>query len=188
MLYTIVLTPSAASASKYIEASQAYENHKPQYLLNLKGTSSPHITVVQFECATIDKAHQVWQGLCKNLQEKHFEFFSPELTGMAFVEGKGAYQGTTWIEISVARSEAMMRLHQSALDVLRTRQIKPLNAVDQMYRPHITLTRITLPEQLPAWPQTLFDNPGLFNLEFGESDHLWQYAHRIVSFTETTEL
>ncbi len=44
MPYTIVLTPPADQATKYVEASQAlYSDYQPSYLLAADGSSSLHI-------------------------------------------------------------------------------------------------------------------------------------------------
>lgn len=59
--YTIVLVPPSDSAIKYVEASQAlYSHYQPNYLLSDDGKSSPHITVVQFNCDSPETAYQVW--------------------------------------------------------------------------------------------------------------------------------
>ena len=187
MPYTIVLTPSAEEALKYVEVSQTlFSDHQPCYLLNKDGTSSPHITVIQFESESLELARKVWVKMCEQLRQENFKPFSPPFTGVAFVEGVGPYQDTTWVELSVKRGgkdSPIMRVHCVALASLNEYGLKPLNACDNDYRPHLTLGRIIMPEMIKAWPKDLCKNPGEFNLEFGFSDEKWQYAKRLEIFS-----
>lgn len=186
MPYTIVLTPPIDQSMKYVEASQAlYSYCQPSYLLSADGVSSPHITVVQFDCASPELASQVWIKMCDKMEEQQFEPFTPSFTGVSFVEGKGPYEDTTWVELSVERGDEyspIMRIHQAALETLKFFNLMPLNASDNNYRPHLTLARIIMPGQLKSWGKTLLKNPGHFNLEFGLSDEKWQYAHTLAVF------
>ena len=191
MPYTIVLTPPADQATKYIEASQAlYSHYQPSYLLSADNSSSPHITVVQFDCASSDVASKVWRYMCDKMAEEHFEPFEPPFTGMSFIEGVGPYVGTTWVELSVRRGDensSIMRIHYAALEALKYFNLEPLNAVGNNYRPHLTLARIVMPEQMQVWPKKLYANIGNFNLEFGLSDEKWQYAHKLDFFSGALE-
>jgi 2'-5' RNA ligase len=186
MPYTIVLTPPAEQAIKYVQASQAfYSDYYPNYLLTKDGTSSPHITVVQFECESSDLAHQVWIKMREKMSKENIIPFNPPFTGVAFVEGAGLYANTTWVELSVKRgdkSSPIMKVHYAALEVLEQFGLKPLNACDNDYRPHLTLARITMPEQMKTWPKNICEVPGNFKLEFGLSDEKWQYAQTLESF------
>lgn len=186
MPYTIVLTPPVDQSMKYVEASQAlYSYCQPRYLLSEDGTSSPHITVIQFECASPELAAQVWIKMCDKMEEQKFEPFAPPFTGIAFVEGKGPYEDTTWVELSVERGDEhspIMRTHRAALETLKFFNLSPLNASDNNYRPHLTLARIIMPEQLKSWEKPLLQSSGHFNLEFGLSDEKWQYARTLAIF------
>lgn len=185
MPYTIVLTPPADQAAKYIEAAQAlYSEHQSGYLLNRDGTSSPHITVVQFNC-DCDLVHKIWTIIREKMVTETLLPFSPPFTGIAFVEGAGLYKGTTWVELSVERGDInspIMRVHHTALEVLEQFDLKPLNASGNNYRPHLTLARIVLPEQMKTWPKNLCEDPGDFKLELGSSDEQWQYAQSMATF------
>lgn len=186
MPYTIVLTPPAEQAFKYVEASQAlHSENQPSYLLTIDGTSSPHITVVQFECESTDLAYQVWKRMCEKMQAEKISPFNPPLTGVAFIDGTGPYVNTTWVELSIKRGDKdspIMKVHYAALEALRECGIKPLNACDNDYRPHLTLARIILPAQMRTWPKNICANPGNFKLEFGLSDEKWQYAKTLEIF------
>jgi 2'-5' RNA ligase len=186
MPYTIVLTPPAEYATKYIEASQAlYSEYDPHYLLENDGTSSPHITVVQFECESAALVQQVWEKTCEIISKQRVLPFAPPFTGVAFVEGVGLYVNTTWVELSIKRGDVdspIMKVHQAALEALKLFGLKPLNACDNDYRPHLTLARIRMPEQMQTWSKFLYENPGEFNLELGLSDQKWQYAKTLKSF------
>ena len=90
MPYTIVLAPPADQSMKYVETSQAlYSNYQPSYLLAADGTSSPHITVVQFDCDLPDLANKVWVYTCDKMRKEKFEPFAPPFMGMSFIEGAG---------------------------------------------------------------------------------------------------
>lgn len=185
MHYTFVLTPTVNKA-KYVEASQTlYSDCQPSYLLTDDGTSSPHITVVQFDCESEQIAHEVWSSMCKKMREENFTSFSPPFTGMAFVHGIDSYEGTTWVELSIKRGEEdspIMKVHDAALKVLEQHKLKPLNAKGNNYRPHLTLARIIMPNQLRAWSKSLCESSDSFQLEFGLSDEKWQYAKTIEIF------
>ena len=186
MPYTIVLTPPAEQAVKYVEASQAlYSRYQPRYLLNAKGTSSPHITVVQFDCESPSLAQQVWASMCEKMVEEKLEPFVPLFVGVSFIEGTASYAGTTWVELAVKRGEKtspIMKVHYAAVNVLKCFGIKPLNATGNDYRPHLTLARIVMPKEMEIWSKNLFENSGKFRLEFGLSDEHWQYARTLSVF------
>lgn len=187
MPYTIVLAPPSDQALKYVEASQAlYSNYQPSYLLAADGSSSPHITVVQFDCDSPDLANEVWGYMCEKMEREAFEPFAPPFTGMSFVEGAGPYEGTTWVELSVQRGDQnspIMRVHYAALEALKHFNLKPLNAVGNNYRPHLTLARIVMPKQMEVWSKNLYANTGKFILEFGLSDEKWQYVQTLGVFS-----
>lgn len=183
MHYTIVLTPPEDQRIKYIEASQSlYGDCQPSYILTNDGTSSPHITVVQFDCPSEELAHRIWFRVCEKLRAANFELFSPKFTGTAFVDGEGSYAGTTWVELSVSRGEIdspIMKLHYTALEVLNDDEfkIKPLNAIGNNFRPHLTETRCAITSgQAKICPKAVYENPGKFNVEWGCSDSEFQYV------------
>ncbi|MCK4934998.1 MAG: hypothetical protein KAR79_05375 [Simkaniaceae bacterium] len=184
--YTIVLTPPADQTAKYIEVSQAlYSQYQPQYLLNAYGTSSPHITVVQFDCDSPSLAQEIWKSMCEKMAEEKFETFAPLFAGVSFIEGVGLYEGTTWVELAVKRGDKtspIMKVHHTAVNVLKTFGLTPLNASCSDYRPHLTLARIVMPKQMEVWSKNLCENPGNFRLEFGLSDEHWQYARTFSIF------
>lgn len=188
MPYTFVLTPPADQMMKYIEASQAlYSDCDPSYLLAADGTSSPHITVVQFDCESAELAQEVWRNMCEKMKEESFSPFVPPFVGMAFVDGAGPYTDTTWVEVSVKRGEEdspVMKVHAAAVGVLHAFGLKPLNAIGSNYRPHLTLARIVMPESLKAWPKTLCEGTGEFKLTFGMSDDKWQFMQTLGTFPE----
>ena len=187
MAYTIVLAPEAERSAKYIEVSCSLcGDHQPSYLLASDGTSSPHITVVQFRCSE-QLAEEVWTRLSQKLQEAGLTAFEPPFVGVAFVDGAGPYAGTTWVELSVKRGEVdspIMQMHLVAASVLEEFGIAPLNACGNNYRPHLTLGRIVMPEQLKTWPQNLLEDTGPFHIEFGMSDAEWQYALKLGALTQ----
>lgn len=92
-----------------------------------EGTSSPHITVVQFNCESLDLAHKVWEKLCKKMSEENLVPFSLSFTGIAFVEGVGLYENTTWVELSIQRgnkNSPIMKVHNAALELLEEFNLK----------------------------------------------------------------
>lgn len=186
MPYTIVLTPPEGQIPKYEEVSQTlYSHYEPRYLLSAEGKSFPHITVVQFDCDSDELAYRVWIEMCDKMEEKEFQPFVPPFTGVSFVDGVGPYNGTTWVELSVARgneTSPIMKVHHAALEVLKSFQLQPLNASGNNYRPHLTLARIVMPKQMEVWAKTLFENTGHFGLEFGVSDEKWQFARSMGTY------
>lgn len=185
--YTIVLAPPVDQSAKYVEVSQGiYSDYQPSYLLTKDGSSSPHITVVQFECDSPEIANKVWGCMCDKMNKVQFEAFAPPFTGMSFIESVGPYEGTTWVELSVKRGEEnspIMKVHYAALEALKCFNLEPLNAVGNNYRPHLTLARIVMPERMEVWSKNLYTNTGNFNLEFGLSDEKWQYAQNFGVFS-----
>ncbi len=188
MPYTIVLTPPADQAIKYVEVSEEIcSRHQPQYLLNTSGASSPHITVIQFDCSP-NIAQKVWSSMSDRMEAENYESFTPIFIGISFIDGVGPYEGTTWVELAVKRgdnSSPIMKVHLAAVEVLKQYGLTPLNAAESDYRPHLTLGRIHLPKQIETWPKDLFVNTGRFNLEFGLSDEKWQYAETFGIFPGT---
>jgi|GEM_PF-1904953 len=189
MKYTFVLTPNESNVERYIDASQTlFSGHEPYYLLKRDGTSAPHITVVQFEAPSFQVAKQAWDHLCEKLSNQDFTEFAPPFSGVAFVNGEGPYEGTTWVEVSVKRGEEhspLMQLHYAALETLEELGIKPLNASGSNYRPHLTLSRVALPDTIVKWPEGLFAPTQAFSFEFGKPDGEWQYSERIDVFSSS---
>jgi 2'-5' RNA ligase len=185
MPYTFVLTPPEDRKKKYVEASQTlYGSHQPSYLLTNDGTSSPHITIVQFECDE-EKAKKVWDAMCQEMSKENFEPFPPPFVGVAFLDGTGNDENTRWVELSVKRGDEnspVMKVHHTALKVLESFELKPLNAYGNNFRPHLTLTRFVTPEEVKICPKNVYEKPGNFKLEFGLSDDKWQYAQTLGIF------
>ena len=182
MPYTIVLAPPSSQMQRYVEAAQAYAKDQVGYLLRNDSSSSPHITVVQFE-ATAEKGRQIWDELSRCIDDSGLKrAIIPEFTGTAFVTGKGLYTGSTWVELSCARSKPIMHMHTIAVEVLKRFAVKPLNAVDDLYRPHLTLARTKLLQSAPLTNEN-FDDPGEFQVQFGRSDSEWQYAEKLAALS-----
>lgn len=183
-IYTIVLTPPSDFAKKYIEASQLFDE-APSYLLKTDGSSSPHVTVVQFHSESEALAYKVWAAMYDKMRQENFEPFSPVFTGISFIEGVEAYEGTAWVELSIQRGEEtspILKVHNAALKVLESFDLKPLNANGSNYRPHLTLARIVMRDWIKLCPKTVYENPGKFRLEFGLSDEKWQYVKMLAVF------
>lgn len=175
MIYTIVLVPSLAASSLYIEASQSlFRPYQPTYLLDTHH-SFPHITIAQFECEKFETAQQVWQQMRLGVEETSL---TPPFTGLSFLQGQGPYQDTYWVELSIARgtsSSPLMVLHETTIHTLYDLGLEPLNPHGNNYRPHLTLARIVKPNTLPVWQETLFQKTR-FHLAWGRSDAFWQLA------------
>ena len=173
---------------QYIEASRALiSDYQPKYLLAKDGTSSPHITVVQFDCESSDLAHQVGLKMYEKMQKEHFAPFNPPFVGVAFVDGVGIYEGTTWVELSVKRGEddsPIMKVHYAALEALKNFNLEPLYAIGNNYHPHLTLARIIMPKHIKTWSQGFYQEPCNFSLELGVFDEEWQYAKTLETFPE----
>ncbi|WP_059359408.1 hypothetical protein [Parachlamydia acanthamoebae] len=174
MPYIFVLVPPTDLSLKYVNESQRlFDDCNKDYRLTSDGTSSPHISIVQFDCESAEIAHTVWINMQRRLREENFQPFSPPFSGVAFVNGTGPYQETVWAELSVDRGEEnspIMCVHSIAVEVVQAFGLKLLNACGNRFRPHLTLARITMPKEIKAWSEDLCLNPGNFNLKFGESD------------------
>lgn len=181
MPYTFVLAPPSNSYQKYVDAAQLFAPYQKGYLLTNDGSSSPHITLVQF-CCELEKARKVWAALEEKMTLENFQPFPPSFTGVAFIEGIGPYEGTVWVELSANRDEPILRAHACALDVLSSFGLTPLNAHGNQYRPHLTLARIAMPKHIETWPKDLCQCPGSFNLALGESDENWQYKKMLAVY------
>lgn len=186
MHYTFVLTPDAEEAQKFVEASRSlFERDGPEYLLNDWGTSSPHITLVQFDCDSQEEAQRVWEHFCSELDKIAFQSFIPNLIGIAFIEGTGVYEGTTWVELSVSRGDEkgpLLTLHTLACNTLHSFGITPLNAIGSTFRPHLTLARLRMNNSYPLCSNKLFQNKKNFTVRFGVSDEKWQFAETIDTY------
>ncbi len=186
MRFTFVLTPSSDQALKYVEASQkTFCQYQPIYLLNTKGTSSPHITIIQFECDSFDLAQTMWEHMCRKMTEIQFNPFTPSFTGVSFTEERGPNKGTICVALSVKRDDKdspLLKMHYASLEILEYFGLEPLNCAGNNYQPHLTLALIVMPKQIKIWPKTLLENPGNFRLEFGRSDDMWRYAETLAVF------
>jgi 2'-5' RNA ligase len=174
MRYILALVPTREVATTYIQTAQTlFGNHHDSYLLSEK--VSPHITVCQFETEQESKATLFWHQIDTLSNRKLF----PRLTGVSFQKGMGKLKEFYWAEVSVAREEALMKVHQFALDALEKCGLHSVNDSGDLYRPHITLARIRLPETIQRWPDELFEDQGEYKLALALGDDHGQYLSTI---------
>lgn len=175
MRYILALVPPKNYEQHYIQASQRlFSDLYDGYLLSEK--SSPHITICQFKCANNKEVVKVWE----QVEKLDTLSLQPRFLGIGFEKGTGAHQAFYWAAIAVARDEAIMKLHRDALRVIQSLGYTCLNDSNDLYRPHLTLARILLPDRIQKWPETLLDSTGgEFRLALAQGDENGQYIKTV---------
>ncbi len=179
MRFILALIPPKQTISAYLHAAQMlFSPVHDGYLLS--ENSLPHITVCQFECDSENEAQIIW----KQIETLNLRPFSPRFTGLSFVKGVGVHQEYYWAELSIARDEEIMRVHQLAADVIRSKGLACLNDSDNLYRPHLTLARVRLPDAIQRWPDSLLTNTNDFRITLARGDNNGQYLYTLFESPE----
>lgn len=161
MPYMIVLIPPQDIVRICIhEAQKMFLSMSDGYLL--AEHSLPHITVCQFECDREEVAQATW----KEIASQTMDSFPVRLRGVSFIKGIEAHREFYWAELAVARDEELMKVHQLTVAVIQARGLGCLNAVGDLYRPHLTLARIRLPKFFQTWSDSLLNDSSSFKLDF----------------------
>ncbi len=159
--YMIALIPPQDMIMTCIQAAQKlFSSVSDDYLLSEH--SLPHITVCQFECEQKQIAQAVWNEVSSQTTPS----LPIRLKGVSFIKGLEAHRGFYWAELAVARDEELMKMHRLAVVIIQERGLTCLNEIGDLYRPHLTLARIRLPESLQTWSDDLIDSPVFFKLDF----------------------
>jgi 2'-5' RNA ligase len=177
MRYILALTPPNEQSSQYIELAQKlFSSVSDCYLLSEK--ASPHITICQFETDDERKSVKFW----KDIEQYKISSISPRLTGVSFLRGFGLLKEYTWVEISVARDPEIMQIHELALNALKKNELTSYNESGDLYRPHITLARIHMPDTLQKWPDVIFEERGKYKLTLAKGDDHGQYLQTLYEY------
>lgn len=164
MRYNIALL-STGHPKAYTEAARAFFlDYAVGYLLG--PSSLPHVTICQFMAKPSSLPM-----LMDRLAAYHEKSPLLELTGLRFSDKRG--HPTLWgVSLSVARTPGLMALHRFVVSLLGEYGLTPLNAIEDLYTPHLTLARVN---RLCAdgFSKDLFKQDR-FELVLGESDQLGQ--------------
>jgi 2'-5' RNA ligase len=171
--YNIVLLPPPAVFERAVDYSQ--KNLKPLssgYCLE-HGRVLPHITLAQ--CRG-EKAFA--QEVLHSLRGKPFRG-SIVFDGVNLRKGEGQHDGYFWAEMAVQKSDTLMEIHLTAVNILSGLGSVPLNPYGERYHPHLTFARIREEAALPdPGLQRKSPIPG-FILAFGHSDKNGRYLESI---------
>ena len=192
MRFILALIPPKQTISVYLHAAQMlFSPVHDGYLLS--DNSLPHITVCQFECDNENDVQVIWKQIEKlNIRPFSPRFtglsfikpFSPRFTGLSFIKGVGVHEEYYWAELSVARDQEMMKVHQLAAGIIRSKGLACLNDSDNLYRPHLTLARIRLPDTIQRWPDALLTNTSDFKFALARGDNNGQYLYTLFESPE----
>ena len=150
-------------------AQQLFQPVSHAYLLSEH--SLPHVTICQFDCASDDEAHSLWNQI-----EKLILPFPIQFTGMSFIKGWGIHEEYYWAELSVARDHPLIEAHQKTAHFLQSKGYSCINDTGNLYRPHLTLARIKLPSFIPSWSDAILKVPtSYFQYSLGRADSNGQY-------------
>ena len=145
----IALTAPLEIREKYIQAAQKlFSSVSDKYLLSEH--SLPHITLCQFDCGQQDVI-----VISKELEELKMNSYLVRFTGFAFVRGLEVHRDFYWAELSVARDTEIMKIYRTTAAIIHSHELTCLNEQDDLYRPHLTLARIRLPDTIQKLPNAL---------------------------------
>lgn len=159
----------------YTETAQSLLSEMSDGYL-LSSSVFPHITVAQFELNDEEKARL--QILWEEIAKLNIKPFSPKLIGVSFIKGLKSHDGFYWAQLAVERDPLVMKTHHQVVDVLNKHQLSCLNDAGDIYKPHITLARITLSKSIPLWTSELLAAQE-FRIAIGASDKNGRYLKTV---------
>ncbi len=137
----------------------------------LSSKNLPHITLYQFECEKEENALALWT----QMKKEYIRDFVQCFTGISFIKKQNLYQA----ELSVKRSSVLMEMHLFAKKIVQEKRFKKLTDDGDLYRPHITLAQIQIPDSLSKWPDSIFEKKIPFAFTLGLGNDLGQYLHTL---------
>jgi 2'-5' RNA ligase len=141
MAYGIILTPPADISDRLVDfAAQVTSFSTP--ISSVGPHAVPHLTLAHIQ-SDFDVATRWWREVTKIVPsvlpvQLVGLMFSPISTGNYYVPEGGIYFG-----LEAIRSSILNEAHQRILTVARELGIRPLGAIDEEYRPHVTLGVLT---------------------------------------------
>ena len=162
--YNIALLSTGHPEAYTAAARACFSDYAVGYLLG--PSSLPHVTVCQFMAEPETLPILIERlGIYK---EKNPPL---ELTGLRFSDKRG--DPTLWgVSLSVARTSGLMTLQRFVVSLLDDYGLKPLNGIEDLYTPHLTLARVKH-LSLNGFSKDLFKQDR-FELVLGESDQQGQ--------------
>ncbi|MBS0185195.1 MAG: hypothetical protein JSS34_02415 [Proteobacteria bacterium] len=161
--YNIALL--ALEKAPYIqEAQKLFSKNYKNYILG--DESLPHITLCQFYAE--DGA---LEGILKDVK-KIKAWPSVNFTGISFQKEKNT--PFWWAELSVLCEASLLNFQSHIMSLLKQYKTVPLNLPENLYRPHLTLARVTSLKIKAIHEDLLTQRP--FTLALGESDFFGQFV------------
>lgn len=105
------------------------KTHKSKFILGDR--SLPHVSIVQTECEEED-LDSIWKE-AQNVIQKEYEI---NFAGLNFLPSSS---GDAWVEIQVLKSDAILQLQKSLLNLSSMKGRKIINGVEDDFRPHVTV-------------------------------------------------
>lgn len=150
--YCLALLLDKDVSGRVVQFSEAIGRLAPSRLI-LGNSALPHVTLVQFE-ANERLARASWKSTRWRRGRLRLNF-----AGLTLLP---SHRGGAWIEIQVLKSRAIAELQDYLLSRRPLRDIRPLNAVRDEFRPHVTVGYAdTFPERLPPLPVELLRAPSV---------------------------
>ncbi len=151
------------------EAQRQFSPIAQGYLLS--NNSLPHITLAQFNVDDVYKLGKIWNELLTYIKD----IPQPRFLGIGFSKKTKMPWGAS---LSVAREPELVALHLIVIDVLKNYGIQSITPSKELYRPHVTLARITEP-RLSLFDDSILD-PSSFILALGQGDENGQYLKTVL--------
>jgi 2'-5' RNA ligase len=138
MPFGIILLPEAEATSRLVNFSREIASSAPSKM-HLADNAPPHITLLHVDCdrATADRWWRSANPLVPKDQvvQSAGLTFSPIDPGDYYVPDGGIFAG-----IEIVRRSTLEDAHQEVLRLARESDAKPLGAVGEDFRPHITIS------------------------------------------------
>lgn len=122
---------------KYSQLVNNKINNKSDFCLS--DNSLPHLTILQFEADT-SILNEFWNAI----NQFDLKLVKLELAGLTFLPSK---DGHIWLEISVLKSNELIRLQEAACSLVGNSKIH--SGTGNSYRPHITIARALDRQEMP---------------------------------------
>ena len=175
--YNIALLPKIHHNTLLQLASTFHDNPHIDYLLGEH--SLPHITLVQFrtDAASIN---DIWINVQTFLHQIQFHTITLELSGL------DGYISPTqpdyiWLQLLPNEIHALRDLHKNIVQILKEKNLIPLNRSLDHYEPHLTLIHTPNFSHLTS-NKSMITLSDTFYLALGESDEMGQFKKIIHCF------
>jgi 2'-5' RNA ligase len=164
--FGIILLLDRTVTNQAVHYSRALTDGYPAYM-RLGDDVPPHITLMHAECD--ESAARDWWEAVRPLApafdvERAGVVFDQVPVGDEYVPGGGVTCG-----VHIVRSSALTEAHEIVLDAARRIGARPLGAIGESFRPHITLTVFRrFPDGPIPFDPAAVSGPAVGHLAFGE--------------------